>query len=64
MSMWYCNHCDRAVDTNAMDHCEWGSAEDPDHFKCDDCVDRDEDPTPDEEGEPPVTMAERQVAPR
>ena len=33
MSVMYCEHCDRMVDTDFMDHCEWWP------FKCDDCVD-------------------------
>ena len=52
MSMMYCFYCDRPVDTDEMDHCQW----EPD-FKCGACVD--EDPTPDEEGEPPITWKER-----
>jgi len=42
-----------------MDHCEWGTDKDPDHFKCEDCVDLEIDPTPDEEGEPPIGWQER-----
>ena len=41
MSMMYCDYCDRPVDTDYMDDCEWGTDEDPDHFKCQDCVDND-----------------------
>ena len=39
----YCEHCDCSVDTDYMDHCEWGTDEDPFHFKCDNCVDREID---------------------
>ena len=33
MSMMYCTFCDKSVDTDFMDHCEWGP------FKCEVCVD-------------------------
>lgn len=33
MSMMYCTFCDKPVDTDFMDHCEWGP------FKCEVCVD-------------------------
>ena len=62
MSMMFCFHCDSAVDTdfdNGFDH-DFDSKE----FKCCYCVERDYDPTPEEVGEPPITMAERQVDPR
>ena len=59
MSIMYCKFCSRQVDTDFMDDCEWGTDQDPKHFKCEDCVDNDYDPTPDEEGEPPITWLER-----
>ena len=66
MSMVYCNFCDRTVDTDFMDHCEWGTDEDLEHFKCENCVDNDDDPTPDEQGEPLITWLENanKVMPR
>ena len=58
MSMMYCIYCDRQVDTDFMDHCNFNARYDS--FMCEDCVDRyDDDPTPDEEGEPPITWKER-----
>ena len=59
MSMMYCDHCDKQVDTDKMDHCQFEP-----EFMCEDCMDR--DPTPDVEGEPPITWLERakQVRPR
>lgn len=59
MSVMYCKFCSNNVDTDFMDHCEWGTDQDHKHFKCDDCVDDDFDPTPDEQGEPPISMQER-----
>ena len=53
MSMMYCECCDKQVDTDFMDHCKW------EPFKCENCVDLGDDPTPDEEGEPPITWKER-----
>lgn len=41
MSLMYCEHCDRLVDTDLMDHCEWEKDGDPDYFKCESCVDGD-----------------------
>jgi len=60
MSMMYCTRCDRPVDTDFMDHCQWGE-----EFICENCVDN-YDPTPDEQGEPPVTWLENasKVRPR
>ena len=54
MSMMYCPFCDRPVDTDFMDHCQWEP-----EFKCEDCVDSEEGPATDEEGEPPITWLER-----
>ena len=38
MSVMFCPHCDRMVDTDFMDHCEWEP-----EFKCEDCVDEEDD---------------------
>ena len=37
MSMMFCTFCDRPVDTDFMDHCEW------EPFKCEDCVDEEDE---------------------
>jgi len=50
MSMMYCTFCDRPVDTDFMDHCEWGADENPEHFKCEDCVDNYETTLDEESG--------------
>jgi hypothetical protein len=43
MSIMYCDYCQTYVDTDFMDHCEWGTDKDPKHFKCDNCVDNELD---------------------
>jgi hypothetical protein len=60
MSVMWCYTCCKNVDTDLMDHCEW------EPFKCEDCVDTDYDPTPDEQGEPPISWHDyaRKMRPR
>jgi hypothetical protein len=53
MSIMYCETCDKMVDTDFMDHCQFF----PD-FICENCVDEIVERAADYDGEPPVTWLE------
>ena len=59
MSQWYCTYCDKHVYANEQDHADY------ELMMCEDCVDN-YDPTPDDQGEPPIGWADyaRGVKPR
>ena len=61
MSMMYCECCDKMIDTNTMDHCQFF----PD-FICENCVDEIVDRAASYDGEPSVTWLENasKVRPR
>ena len=37
MSIWYCDYCDRIVDSNAQDHADY------DRMMCENCVDKEKE---------------------